>query len=75
MLVAERFLSSLIQSHGKHLVSTDGERTWYPQTCRLLKLRHHLHLRKVSLKESCNTSRIEPKVLMITFHITKKNAS
>ena len=42
MFVAERFLSSLIQAHGKHLVSTDGG-TWYPQTCRFLKQRHHLH--------------------------------
>jgi putative transposase len=42
MFVAERFLSLLIQDHGKHLVSTDG-RTWYPQACRFLKLRHHLH--------------------------------
>ena len=42
MFVAERFLSLLIQDHGKHLVSRDGG-TWYPQACRFLKLRHHLH--------------------------------
>ena len=42
MLVAERFLSSLLEKHGKHLVSTDGG-TWYPQACRFLKLKHHLH--------------------------------
>ena len=42
MLVAERFLSSLLEKHGKHLVSADGG-TWYPQACRFLKLKHHLH--------------------------------
>ena len=42
MLVAERFLSSLINTYGKHPISTDGG-TWYPQACRFLKLKHHLH--------------------------------
>ena len=42
MFVAERFLDSLIKIHGKHCVSTDGG-TWYPQACRFLKLRHHIH--------------------------------
>ena len=30
MLVAERFISGLIKSNGKHPISTDGG-TWYPQ--------------------------------------------
>ena len=42
MLVAERFMSNLIKIHGKHPVSTDGG-TWYPQACRFLKLKHHIH--------------------------------
>ena len=43
MFVAERFLSTLVQAHGKHPVSTDGG-TWYPpQACQFLKLQHHLH--------------------------------
>jgi len=42
MFVAERFISGLIHIHGKHPVSTDGG-TWYPQACRFLKLRHHIH--------------------------------
>ena len=42
MLVAERFIASLTNRHGKHPVSTDGG-TWYPQACRFLKLKHHLH--------------------------------
>ena len=36
MLVAERFISSLINRYGKHPISTDGG-TWYPQVCRFLK--------------------------------------
>ena len=42
MLLAERFLSSLLEEHGQHPVSTDGG-TWHPQACRFLKLKHHLH--------------------------------
>ena len=37
MLIAERFISSLVQIHGKHPVSTDGG-TWYPQACRFLNV-------------------------------------
>ena len=51
MLVAERFISGLVQIHGKHPVSTDGG-TWYPQACRFLKLDHHIH-------SSLEKSRIE----------------
>jgi putative transposase len=40
----ERFISNLIKFYGKHPVSTDGERTWYPpQACRFLQLKHHIH--------------------------------
>ena len=42
MFVAERFIAGLVRIHGNHAVSTDGG-TWYPQTCRFLKLKHHLH--------------------------------
>ena len=42
MLVAERFIASLIDKYGKHPISTDGG-TWYPQACRFLKLQHHIH--------------------------------
>ena len=42
MFVAERFISVVIKNHGKRLVSTDGG-TWYPQACRFLKLKHHIH--------------------------------
>ena len=42
MFVAERFLSGLVKSFGKHPVSTDGG-TWYPMACKFLKLKHHIH--------------------------------
>ncbi len=42
MLIAERFIKGLIKTHGKHPVSTDGG-TWYPQACRFLRLKHHIH--------------------------------
>ncbi len=43
MFVAERFLSSIVNEYGEHSISTDGEGTWYPQTCQFLKLGHHIH--------------------------------
>jgi putative transposase len=42
MLIVERFISGLVNIHGKHLVSTDGG-TWYPMACKLLRLKHHIH--------------------------------
>jgi putative transposase len=42
-VIVERCLLGLVKIHGNHSVSTDGERTWYPQSCRFLKLKHHLH--------------------------------
>ena len=44
MLIAERFIASLIDKYGKHPISTDGGGTWYPpQDCQFLKLDHHIH--------------------------------
>ena len=44
LIVAERFIASLINTYGKHPVSTTDGGTWYPpQACRFLKLRHHIH--------------------------------
>jgi putative transposase len=43
MLIAERFLSSIVKEYRNHPVSTNGGRTWYyPQTCRFLNLDHHI---------------------------------
>ena len=42
MLIAEQFLQNLIRKYGKHRISTDGG-IWYPQACKFLKIKHHLH--------------------------------
>ena len=42
MIVAEKFIRSLVEKYGKHTVYTDGG-TWYPQTCNFLHLKHRLH--------------------------------
>jgi putative transposase len=41
-VVAERFLSHVLDKYGKHQVSSDGG-TWYPQACKFLNLYHHIH--------------------------------
>ena len=47
MLVAERFMSDLVKTYGRHPVSTEGG-TWYPMAFRFLKLKYHInsHLEK-----------------------------
>jgi putative transposase len=42
MFVADRFISGLVTTYGKHNISTDGG-TWYPQACQFLQLNHHIH--------------------------------
>ena len=46
-VVAERFLSHVLDKYGKHKVPSDGGGgggTWYPpQACKFLNLYHHLH--------------------------------
>ncbi len=43
MFVAERILSQVINKYGLHSVSLSDGGTWYPQACKFLKLKHHLH--------------------------------
>jgi transposase-like protein len=42
MLIAERFIRSLVSNYGKHTVYTDGG-TWYHETCSIIGLKHYLH--------------------------------
>ena len=42
MLVAERFIQSLVEKYGKHTVYTDGG-TWYHEASNELGLKHYLH--------------------------------
>jgi transposase-like protein len=55
MLVAEKFIHSLVEKYGKHTVYTDGG-TWYDdEACNILKLKHYLHSSKEkSLMERIN---------------------
>ena len=42
MLVAEKFIRSLVEKYGRHVVYTDGG-TWYDEACYVIGLKHHLH--------------------------------
>ena len=43
MLVAEKFIRSLVEKYGRHPIYTDGG-TWYHEACNVLKLmKHYLH--------------------------------
>jgi hypothetical protein len=60
----------LIKTDNEHSISTDSG-TWYPQACRVLKIRHYLYslLEKSLIEEQCSMSKIEPKVLKTISHI------
>ena len=42
MLVAEKFIRSLVEKYGRHAVYTDGG-TWYDEACNINELKHYLH--------------------------------
>jgi putative transposase len=42
MIIAEKFIRSLVENYGKHTVYTDGG-TWYDEACNVLRLKHYLH--------------------------------
>ena len=42
MLVAEKFIRSLVSKYRKHTVYIDGG-TWYPESCNVWRLKHYLH--------------------------------
>jgi len=42
MLVASKFIESLIIKYGRHPIYSDGG-TWYPEACIALGLKHYLH--------------------------------
>ena len=42
MFVSERFISNIVDTHGRYPVSTDGG-TWYAQACTFLKIEHYIH--------------------------------
>ena len=42
MLVAEKFIRSLVSRYGKHTIYTDGG-TWYEEASNIIGLKHYLH--------------------------------
>ena len=42
MIVAEKFIRSLVEKYGRHTVYTDGG-TWYDEACNVIGLEHYLH--------------------------------
>ena len=40
MLVAEKFIRSLVEKYGRHTVYTDGG-TWYDEACNIIGLKHY----------------------------------
>jgi putative transposase len=76
MLVAERFIASLVNTYGKHLISTDGG-TWYPQACRFLKIDHHVYsdLEKSLIESTMQYIKDRTEGLMITFLAKRTNVN
>ncbi len=42
MLVAEKFIRSLVQKYERHTVYTNGG-TWYDEACNVIGLKHYLY--------------------------------
>ena len=42
MIIAEKFIQSLVSNYGKYALYTDGD-TWYDEACNVLRLKHYLH--------------------------------
>ena len=42
MLVAEKFIRSLVEKYGRHTVYTDGG-AWYDEACNVIGLKYYLH--------------------------------
>jgi len=43
MLIAEKFIRSLVETYGKHTVYTDGGTWYYDEACYVIGLKHLLH--------------------------------
>jgi transposase-like protein len=75
MLIAEKFIRTLVEKYGRHPVYTDGS-TWYDEACNIIGLKHYLHSSiEKSLMERVNQyfkDRIE-NLLIITIRVCKLN--
>ena len=73
--MAERILSQMVDKYGLHSVSSDGG-NWYPQACKFLKLKHHLHLsfEKSLIERTMQYIKDRTReILMITFPAERTN--
>ena len=72
MLVAEKFIRSLVDKYGKHTVYTDGG-TWYDEACNMIGLKHYLHspLEKSLMERVNQYFKDRIKVSMTTIHVCK----
>ena len=54
LLIAEKFIRSLVEKYGKHIMYTDGG-IWYDEACNVIGLKNHLHSQlEKSLMERVN---------------------
>ncbi|HXT83814.1 MAG TPA: hypothetical protein VN704_05705, partial [Verrucomicrobiae bacterium] len=60
--------------YGRHPISTDGG-TWYPQSCKFLKLKHHLHssFEKSIIKRTMQYIKDRTEGFDVTFHVERRN--
>jgi transposase-like protein len=75
MLIAEKFIRSLVEKYGRHTVYTDGG-TWYDdEACNVIGLKHHLHSSiEKSLMERVNQYfKDGTESLMTIIHLDKRN--
>ena len=77
-MVTERFLSDIVEEYGEYPVSSDGG-IWYPhQTCRSLKLNHHLHSsyeKSIIIERNMRYIMDRTENLMIIFHVERRNVN
>ena len=43
MIIAEKFIRSLVSKYGKHTVYTADGGTWYDEACNIIGLKRYLH--------------------------------
>ena len=43
MIIAEKFIRSLVSKYGRHTVYTADGGTWYDEACNVIGLKHYIH--------------------------------
>ena len=73
MLLAEKFIRSLVDKYGRHTVYTDGG-TWYDEACNIIGLKPICihHFRRGLIERVIQYFKGELNLLMITIHAIVK---